>query len=91
MLYALGEAEEQERAAFKNFLLMIAGSVGMGVFLTFMNFVIDIAKAFSYIVFLFFADTLVRYLLQERSVKRYNRMLAGRLASTSLRFRSEER
>lgn len=29
---------------------------------------------------------LVRYLLQERSDKRYSRLLAGRLASMSLRF-----
>lgn len=88
MLYALGEAEEEERAAFRNFLLMIAGCVGMGVFLTFVHFVIDIAQEFFYIVFWFFADTLVRYLLQERSGKRYNRLLAGRLASMSLRFGS---
>lgn len=90
MLYALGEAEEQERAAFKSFLLMIAGCIGMGVFLTFAHFAIDIAKEFFYIVFWFFADTLVRYLLQERSVKRYNRLLAGRLASMGLRFASEQ-
>lgn len=89
MLYTLGEAEEQERTAFRNFLLMIAGSVGMGIFLTFTHFVIDIAKEFFYIVFWFFADTLVRYLLQERSGKRYDRLLAGRLASMSLRFRNE--
>ncbi len=86
MLYALGEAEEQENAAFRNFLWMIAGCVGMGVFLTFAHFVIDIAHEFFYIVFWFFADTLVRYLLQERSGKRYSRLLAGRLASMSLRF-----
>lgn len=90
MIYALGEAEEQERAAFKNFLLMIIGCVGMGVFLSFAHFVIDIANEFSYIVFWFFADTLVRYLLQERSGKRYSRLLAGRLASMSLRFVSEQ-
>ncbi|MCQ2453955.1 MAG: hypothetical protein MJ136_05295 [Clostridia bacterium] len=86
MLYDLGEAEEQENAAFRNFLWMIAGCVGMGVFLTFAHFVLDIAHEFFYIVFWFFADTLVRYLLQERSDKRYSRLLAGRLASMSLRF-----
>lgn len=89
MLYNLGEAEEQERAAFRNFLLMLAGCVGMGVFLSVVNFVIDIAKEFFYIVFWFFADTLVRYLLQERSAKRYNKLLAGRLASMTVRFRAE--
>lgn len=90
MIYALGEAEEQERAAFRNFLLMMIGCVGMGVFLTFAHFVIAIANEFSYIVFWFFADTLVRYLLQERSGKRYSRLLAGRLASMSLRFVSAQ-
>lgn len=90
MLYALGEAEEQERTAFKNFMMMIVGCVIMGVFLTFARFAFDIAHEFFYIVFWFFADTLVRYLMQERSGKRYNRLLAGRLASMSLRFRSKQ-
>lgn len=91
MLYALGEAEEQERAAFRSFLFMIAGCIGMGLFLTFAHFALDIAHEFFYIVFWFFADTLVRYLLQERSGKRYNRLLAGRLASMGLRFADDQK
>lgn len=87
MLYALGESEADEHTAFRNFLLMLGGVVGMGIFLTVVNFVLDIAKEFFYIVFWFFADTLVRYVLQDRSAKRYSRMLSGRLASMSVRFK----
>lgn len=90
MLYYLGETETVSREAFRNFLLMVAGAVGMGIFLTVMKFVVAIAEEFFYIVFWFFADTLVRYLLHDRSLLSYNRLLAGRLASMTVEFVDEE-
>lgn len=91
MLYSLGEAEAEEKEAFRNFLLMIAGCLGMGFFVTVVKFVLAIANEFSYIIFWFFADTMVRYLLHDRSVLRRQRLLAGRLASMSIRFRQDKK
>ena len=90
MMYALGEVEAENDMAFRNFLVMMAGALGMGVFLTLAKFVIHIAEEFFYIIFWFFADTLVRYLLQDRRTKKYNRLLAGRMARMSVRFCTDD-
>lgn len=90
MLYSLGQAEEEIREAHGNFMKMVIGTVLMGIFLTLVKFVIHIAEEFFYIVFWFFADTLVRYLLHDRSILNYNKMLAGRLASMTVRFKGKE-
>lgn len=85
-LYALSDAEAEVEDNRRLFLYVLLGTiVGTGLILLAQRLT-DVAAEFFYVVYWFFADTLVRFLLQDRFELRQRRLLAGRKASVTVRF-----
>lgn len=84
--YNLSDAEEEVRYYRRLFLYVLLGTIlSTGLILLAQNLT-DVAAEFFYVIYWFFADTLVRFLLQDRFELREKRLLAGRKASLTVRF-----
>lgn len=85
-LYELGAIQTEGKDLRQKLKYMLAGLTGMAVFLTVLNQLSGIPREFFYIVFWFFADFVISYLLWDRREYREELILAGRMASMNVLF-----
>ena len=89
-LYELGAIETEGKALKNKLIYMLCGLFGMGVLLTVMNLVLTgMPREFLYIVFWFFADFIISYVLWDRREYRKELILAGRMASLEVKFQED--
>lgn len=86
-IYELGAIETEGKALKDKLIYMLCGLFAMGIFLTVMNFVITgMPREFFLIVFWFFADFIISYLLWDRREYQNELILAGRMVSMEVTF-----
>lgn len=86
-IYELGAIETEGKALRNKLIYMLCGLLGMGVLLTVMNLIITgIPREFLYIIFWFFADFIISYVLWDHREYRNELILAGRMASLEVNF-----
>lgn len=86
-LYELGAIEKEGKITKNKLIYMLCGLLGMGALLSVMNLVITgMPREFLYIIFWFFADFIISYVLWDHREYRNELIQAGRLASLEVRF-----
>ena len=89
-MYDLGTVQEQNASQRKVSLFMLIGMVLTGLFVTYWEGLSEISLEFIYIVFWFFADLIINFVVFDNPESWERRVRAGRLAEMKVIFLEAE-